>query len=277
MSDTATSPLSPVREDCQVVSMKEAGGYQRLTVVADAVAERARPGMFVTLRVGGDTSAMLRRRPFWVHRTRPSGVYGGTVEVVFAVRGPATRWLAGLSSAETVDVLGPLGRPFALPREPVVCALVGEGYGAAPLFLLGERLRERECGVHMVLGAVGERGLFGALEARRAALSVTVTTLDGSVGIKGDVVSALPPLLRRHGVDVVYACGSTRMLREVAQVARTAGAWSQVAVEAPMACGIGACLSCVVPVRAKNGTIRPARACVDGPVFAGDTVDWSLT
>lgn len=259
-----------------MLSVKPVGDYVHLTLIAGEVAARARPGTFVALGIGGETSALTLRRPFWIHRARPSGVYGGTVEVVFGVRSRATRWLAGLQQHDPVDLIGPVGRPFALPQEPVACAVVGEGYGAAPLFMLGKQLRERDCAVHMVLGAPDERRLFGALEARRAAQSVTVTTLDGSVGIKGGVAQVLPALLARHQVDVVYACGPTVMLRDVAQLARSTGVWCQVAMEAPMACVVGLCLSCVVPVRAKDGATRPVRCCVDGPVFAGDRLDWAL-
>ena len=70
--------------------------------------------------------------------------------------------------------------------------------------------------------------------------------------------------------------GPHRMLREVAQLASSTGAWCQVAMEAPMACGVGLCLSCVVPVKGKDDVTRPARCCVDGPVFGGDRVDWGL-
>ncbi len=260
----------------QVFSVKVVGHYVHLTLIASEVAEQARPGTFVALRIGDETSAMPLRRAFWVHRARQSGVYGGTVEVVFPVRGRATRWLAGLQTHDTVDIIGPVGRAFALPQEPVSCAVVGEGYGAAPMFMLGERLRERECAVHMVLGAPDERRLFGALEARRAAQSVTVTTLDGSVGIKGGIAGALPAVLARHHVDVVYACGPYGMLYDVARLAGSTGAWCQVAMEAPMACSVGLCLSCVVPVKGKDNITRPARCCVDGPVFAGERVDWGL-
>ena len=95
--------------------------------------------------------------------------------------------------------------PFKLPKEPVACALVGGGYGSAPLFGLAERLRERRCAVHMVLGAATEARLFGALEAKRSAQSVTVTTVDGSVGIKGLVTDALPGLITRNQIEVVYS------------------------------------------------------------------------
>lgn len=268
--------VGPLRVTSEVISCKQVGAYHHLTLVADEIAQRALPGTFVAISVGGDLSDALQRRALWLHRVRPAGVYGGTIEVVFAVLGPGTRWLSRLRAQDTVDVIGPVGRAFSLPQEPVACALVADGHGAAPMLMLAERLRERDCAVHMVLGASNERGLLGGLDAKRSAQSVIVTTRDGSVGIKGTVTDALPAVLERRRIDVVYAGGPTEILRDVVALARAAGAWSQVALEAPMACGVGLCLSCVIPVVRGDGAVRAARCCVDGPVFAGETVAWSL-
>ncbi len=264
----------PVQVGGRVFSLKRVGDYVHLTLVADGIAERTRPGNFVVLSVGGPTSGALLRRSFSIYRVRPAGVYGGTVEIVFAAHGLGTTWMSQLAPHDPVDVVGPLGRPFALPREPVACALVGGGYGSAPLFMLAERLRERGCAVHMVLGAANEAKLFGALEAKRSAQSVTVTTVDGSVGIKGVVTDPLPGLISRGGVDVVYSCGPMGMLRAVTEVAAAHGAWSQTAVEESMACGIGVCMTCVLPVVGDDNVTRMLRSCVEGPVFAGDRVRW---
>ncbi|MBA2445316.1 MAG: dihydroorotate dehydrogenase electron transfer subunit [Nocardioidaceae bacterium] len=263
-----------VQVDGEVLSNKRVGVYHHLTLVADGIAERTKPGNFVALSVGGATSAHLLRRAFSIYRVRPAGVYGGTVEVVFAAHGPGTQWLADRQPHDAVNVVGPLGRPFALPKEPVACALVGGGYGSAPLFALAEKLRERSCGAHMVLGAATESRLFGALEAKRAAQSVTVTTEDGSVGIKGLVTDPLPGLIARHSIDVVYSCGPMGMLSAVTRVATAHGAWSQTAVEESMACGIGVCMTCVLPVIGDDGVTKMVRSCVEGPVFAGDKVRW---
>ncbi|MEP6666540.1 MAG: dihydroorotate dehydrogenase electron transfer subunit [Nocardioidaceae bacterium] len=271
---TVTADPRPIQVTGEVFSMKKVGDYFLLTIVADGIAERTRPGHFVALAVGGETSGTLLRRAFSIYRVRPAGVYGGTVEIVFAAHGAGTRWMARLQPHDPIDVVGPLGRPFALPKEPVACALVGGGYGSAPLFDLAERLRERRCGVHMVLGAATETKLFGALEAKRAAQSVTVTTVDGSVGIKGMVTDALPALITRNKVEVVYACGPMGMLQAVTRVAGEYGAWCQTAVEESMACGIGVCMTCVMPVRGDDNVVRMVRSCVEGPVFAGDKVQW---
>jgi dihydroorotate dehydrogenase electron transfer subunit len=264
----------PLQVEGEVFSNKRVGDYFHLTFVAEGIAERTRPGNFVALAVGGPTSAALLRRAFSIYRARPAGVYGGTLEIVFAANGQGTRWLAERVPHDPVNIVGPLGRPFALPREPVACALVGGGYGSAPLFALAERLRERRCAVHMVLGAATESRLFGALEAKRSASSVTVTTVDGSVGIAGLVTDPLPALLVRNHVEVVYSCGPMPMLAAVSEVAKAHGAWSQTAVEESMACGIGVCMTCVLPVVGDDGVTRMVRSCVEGPVFAGDRVRW---
>lgn len=154
--------------------------------------------------------------------------------------------------------------------------LVGGGYGSAPLFMLAESLRTRGCGVHMVLGAASHDRVFGALEAKRAAQSVVVTTEDGSVGVRGRVTDVLPDLIRRVGAAVVYACGPMGMLAAVSAVASDSGAWSQTAVEESMACGIGVCMTCVLPVTGEDGVTRLVRSCVEGPVFRGDRVRWDL-
>jgi len=267
--------MAPVQIRGEVLSSRRAGEYHQVTVVAPGIAEQVRPGQFVALSVGGEHSSMMLRRAFSVYRTQDRGVYGGTVEVVFAEHGKGTQWLARLRPHDTVDVVGPLGRPFALPKEAVTCTLVGGGYGSAPLFTLAEQLRSRGCRVDFVLGAATEERLFGVLEAKRMSSSVAITTEDGSLGDVGVVTDSLPTIFERTQAEVVYACGPMGMLREVVELAQHFGAHSQCAVEEAMACGIGVCMTCVLPVIGDDGTTRMLRSCVDGPVFKGDRVRWS--
>jgi dihydroorotate dehydrogenase electron transfer subunit len=138
--------------------------------------------------------------------------------------------------------------------------------------MLAQALRDRECRVDMVLGAASEDRLFGALEAKRISASMTVTTDDGSVGVHGRVSDVIPALLERTNADVIYACGPMGMLKAVATIAEAQGITSQVAVEESMACGIGVCMTCVLPVVGDDGLTRMVRSCVEGPVFAGDRV-----
>ncbi len=201
-------------------------------------------------------------------------VYGGTVEVVLAVHGAGTAWLAAQHPHTPVDVVGPLGRPFSLPRDSVSATLVGGGYGSAPLFGLADALRGRGCRVDFVLGAASEDRLFGVLDAKRMASTVAVTTDDGSAGLPGRVTDALPGVMSAAHTDVVYACGPMAMLRAVTAVAAELGVVAQCAVEESMACGIGVCMTCVLPVVGDDGRTRMVRSCVDGPVFPGDRIRW---
>jgi len=266
--------MAAVQVRGEVLSIRRAGEFHALTVVAPGVAEGARPGHFVAVAVGGPSSATLLRRAFSIYRVQERGVYGSTVEIIFAVQGKGTAWLAERRAHDPVDIVGPLGRPFALPKEPVTATLVGGGYGSAPLFSLAEQLRGRGCRVDFVLGAASEPRLFGALEAKRMSTQVAITTEDGSLGERGRVTDVLPAMIKRSGAEVVYACGPMPMLRAVRLGDGVHGAHSQCAVEEAMACGIGVCMTCVLPVVGDDGQTRMLRSCVDGPVFRGDRVRW---
>ncbi|MGL5927524.1 MAG: dihydroorotate dehydrogenase electron transfer subunit [Dermatophilaceae bacterium] len=258
----------------ELVATRQVGAYQQLSIAASGVAGLAAPGQFLALAVGGPTSATLLRRCFSIHRVDPARTSGGTVDVVVAAHGPGTRWLVALRPHDPVDVVGPLGRPFALPSDPVPCVLVGGGYGSAPLSWLAEELRRGGCHVEMVLGAASEDRLFGVDEARRAADGVTVTTDDGSAGRRGWVSDVLPDVIRSHGARVVYACGPMAMLQAVSEIATAHQVVAHVAVEESMACGVGVCMTCVLPVTGDDGATRMVRSCVEGPVFRGDRVRW---
>jgi dihydroorotate dehydrogenase electron transfer subunit len=258
----------------ELIATRRVGAYQHLTFVAAGIAELARPGQFVALSVGGDTSANLLRRCFSIHKVSPSGTYGGTVDIVVAAHGPGTTWITRLAPHDEVDIVGPLGRPFPLPMEAVPCVLVGGGYGSAPLFWLAGQLAAKGCHVEMVLGAASEDRLFGVVEARRAADGLTVTTDDGSAGTRGWVSDVLPQVIQLSRAGVVYGCGPMGMLRSITEIAAAEGAVAQVAVEESMACGIGVCMTCVLPVTGADGTTRMVRSCVEGPVFRGSAVRW---
>jgi dihydroorotate dehydrogenase electron transfer subunit len=263
--------MSPVRELCEVLERRRVGEYHSLTVAARRIAEGARPGQFVHLLTGEDRSRPLRR-PFSIRRAEGPA----TVEVVFDVVGAGTRALAGLRPHDTVDALGPLGRPFDPPETPVACLLVGGGYGTAPLFFLATELRARGCRVDFAIGAATAGRLLDAVEARRLGHSLTVTTDDGSAGQRGLVTDPLPGLLAGTGAERVYACGPMPMLAAVSRLSAAAGVPCQVAVEEQMACGTGICFSCVVPVGGGSPEpARMARSCLEGPVFDGTAIAWA--
>ncbi len=269
------SSPGPRLELCEVLSHRRAGAYHSLSLVAPGIAAASRAGQFVSLLAGTDRSFLLRR-PFSIHLVERHGPTFGTIELVFDVTGPGTRALAQLRPHDSVDVLGPLGRPFTLPERPVACLLVGGGYGTAPLFFLAEELRVQGCRIDFVAGASTSERLFKAIEAKRLGRTAVITTEDGSFGQRGVVTDPLPALMAQARTEMVYACGPMPMLAAVSRVAAAAGVPCQIAVEEQMACGTGICFSCVVPLAdpADPGSTRMARSCIEGPVLDGAAVAW---
>jgi len=116
--------------------------------------------------------------------------------------------------------------------------------------------------------------VFGALTARRTGRTAIITTEDGSLGSRGIVTDMLDQAIHDGRTDVIYACGPMPMLRQITVLARRYDIPVQAAVEEAMACGIGVCMTCVLPVIGSDGITRMSRACMDGPVFRGESVRW---
>jgi NAD(P)H-flavin reductase len=267
-SPTSPAPRAahpPVQRVVEVVGRRPVNAYVELTLAAPEIAERAAPGQFVAFAVGGPLSAALLRRSIAI-----AGAGDGVVTVVVAPHGPGSTWLAGLREGDTVDVVGPLGRPFPLPEPGTPSLLVGGGYGAAALVGLAERLRASGSAVTAIAGAASAHRLCSVEELRAVADDVVVTTDDGSAGRRGWVSE--PAADRIGAAGVVYACGPMGMLRAIGELATARGIPSYVAVEESMACGIGVCMTCVLPIVGEDGRTRFSRSCTEGPVFGGDRV-----
>jgi dihydroorotate dehydrogenase electron transfer subunit len=265
--------VAPVQVRGTVLTVRRVDAFVAMTVVAPAIATRFRPGQFIAIAVGGPTSSMLARRVFAVHDVRPD--HGGTVEFVFLPREPGTQWLADCRSRDVLDIVGPLGRPFPVPKDPVSCLLVGVGDGSAPLFALAARLADRGSATDFLLGAESADRVFGALTARRTGRSAAIMTADGSLGSRGSVVDTLPTVMQQARTDVIYASAPLPVLRAVCALAARYSLPVQALVSEPvMTCGTGLCAGCVLPVVGNDGVTRMVRACVDGPVFRGDLVRW---
>ena len=266
--------MTPVQELGEIFAVQKVGAYYQFTVVAPGVAAAFAPGQFVAVGVGRPNSSMLLRRAFALYGATPTGDFAGTIQFVVAEHGPGTQWLVRQQAGAMLDLVGPLGTPFPMPKHPMPAVLVGGGYGTAPLIPLAQKLIEAGSDVEIVVGAATASRLFGELAARRAVGAVTVTTDDGTAGTRGMVTDVLPEAIKRIGAEVVYACGPMAMLRAVNDVAREHAIEAQVAVEESMACGVGVCMTCVLPVRGDDGQSRFLRSCVDGPVFDAARVRW---
>jgi len=261
--------------NAEVLSNKRAGSYNHMVFAVDGLAAHCKPGNFVAISVGGPTSSMILRRAFAIYRATMRSDGMGLLELVVAPMGSGSKWLASQQPGDVIDLIAPLGTAFGFPKDPVNALLIGGGYGSAPLFALAETLKQRGCRVDMVLGASTAGKIYAPLEGKRSVNSLTITTDDGSAGTTGRVSDVLPDLIKEHETDVIYSCGPMAMLEAITKISQDFGVVHQCSVEESMACGIGVCMTCVLPVEGEDGLIRMTRTCIDGPVMDGNKVLWT--
>jgi len=257
----------------EIVGNKRLGPYHHMVFSVGEIAAHVKPGNFVAISVGGEASSMVLRRAFAIYRAIDKGMLGGTIELVVAPHGAGSKWLTKQSVGDFVDLIAPLGTAFGIPTSNANAMLIGGGYGSAPLFALAEILKNRGCRVDMVLGASTASKIYAPLEGKRSVSSLTLTTDDGSAGIHGQITESIPRLIREFGTEVIYSCGPMAMLESVNKIASDFDIVHQCSVEESMACGIGVCMTCVVPMRVDN-EVKMIRTCIDGPVMDGAAIVW---
>ncbi len=266
-------PLAPWgRRLCQVTEGRASGGY-RFFSLRDAEGPEPLPGQFYMLAAerhweesGG--------RPFLPRAlsVADTGTVAGGVRLDFLVEavGPGTERLCELEPGERVWVNGPLGNGFSEPRElspgAAGAILVGGGIGIAPLALLRRRFVERGIPTRVLLGFRDEAH-SGGLDDLFACCEIALASDDGHIGHRGYVTDLLAAMLAGDDAAsaAVYACGPPPMLDAVAALCASRDIACELAMEAPMACGYGACFGCAVP-KPDGGYIR---LCIDGPVVRG--------
>lgn len=259
-----------------IVGNKKVGQYHQILISVGELVSQCKPGNFVAISVGGPNSKMVLRRAFAISRTTTSPQYGGAIELIVAPHGNGSSWLCGLAEGEQIDITLPLGTAFGIPTTNVNALLVGGGYGSAPLFGLAEVLKERGCRVDMLLGASTGAKIYAPLEGKRSINSLRIFTEDGSMGETGRITSPIAQLVSELQIDVVYSCGPMAMLKAISDILNGGDVVHQCAVEEAMACGIGICMTCVLPVKDETGKISNLRSCVDGPVMDGASIQWDL-
>jgi dihydroorotate dehydrogenase electron transfer subunit len=254
----------------------------RVRVECPEIASRVVPGQFAMVRMPGRVDPLLAR-PLAIYDTRAGG---REVDFVYLVHGKFTTALKDLSVGQEVVVWGPLGNGFNPPAVDHL-VLVAGGIGQTALLALGrERLGRGRYGTpprdvpiaSRVTFCWGARhaGMFADLDDfRDAGMDVHLATLDGSAGRKGTVVDLLDDVVARgSGSCRVACCGPERMMAAVTHWARGRLLPCDVSLEAPMACGIGICFTCVAPIRDTTGAWDYRRTCIAGPVFDGSTIVW---
>jgi dihydroorotate dehydrogenase electron transfer subunit len=259
-----------------IVGNKKVGQYHQILISVGELVSQCKPGNFVAISVGGPNSKMVLRRAFAISRTTTSPQFGGAIELIVAPHGSGSSWLCGLGDGEQIDITLPLGTAFGIPTTNVNALLVGGGYGSAPLFGLAEVLKERGCRVDMLLGASTGSKIYAPLEGKRSVNSLRIFTEDGSMGETGRITAPIAQLISELQIDVVYSCGPMAMLKAISEILDGGDVVHQCAVEEAMACGIGICMTCVLPVKDPTGKISNLRSCIDGPVMDGASIEWDL-
>lgn len=261
MSGREAAPFG--RRLLTVSERREAGPYVILTA-PDPDGPAIAPGQFAMLAAAEGWGAGEDERPFLprafsVLRTSAAGL-----EFMLEDVGPGTRRLCALRPGDGIWVVGPLGQGFTAPGDGRRALLVGGGVGTAPLAIWQDALRAAGTAETAILGFRDAPHTAGAALLADA----QVATDDGSTGHHGLVTDLLDAELDADPHATIYSCGPPGMLEAVRARGIARGVPTQLALEAGMACGYGACFGCVVPLAAGGY----ARVCVDGPVFAADAL-----
>ena len=241
-----------IQASCQVVEKKQLNESTYILVLENAViASKSKPGQFVHINIGPGS---VVRRPFSIYETQRD-----TFSILFQVVGPGTRRLATYRASQYLDIIGPLGRGFTLESKSPI--LIGGGMGAACLKLLSKHLEINKVKPKVLLG-------FKDSECAIEWSGAKVSSEDGSCGTKGLVTDLLKKEIDSK-TDMIYVCGPEPMMKEVTAIAKKKDILTYISMERYMACGVGACLSCVCET--KYGV---ARVCKEGPVFNSKDIVW---
>lgn len=265
-----------VQQNIAILSNKRVGAYHQIILSVGDIVKNCRPGNFVAISVGGSGSRMILRRAFAISRTSDNSQYGGTMELIVAPHGSGSSWLCSQPEGTELDIVAPLGTAFGIPTQPINALLIGGGYGSAPLFGLADVLKSRGSKVDMLLGASVGSKIYAPMEGKRSVNSLKIYTEDGSMGETGRVTESLLDIVKDRNIDVIYSCGPMAMLRAITEIVRDLDVIHQCAVEESMACGIGICMTCVLPVQSGDGSTYMARSCIEGPVMDSSVVRWDL-
>jgi len=222
------------------------------------------PGQFYMIEVNRGNDPLLKRA-FSLFRKTPDGF-----QLMFRIKGRGTTLLKEMKKDDALEVLGPLGNRYPVPSEEQVPLVIAGGIGIASVFPF---LHEHRGRALVFYGVRSGDEIFVLDELKGMSRDVFISTDDGSMGTKGNIVDVLNNYLDSKSADigkyVLYACGPYTMLKAVSKVAASKGITAYISMEESMACGLGACLGCVV--KTKTGY---KRVCKEGPIFNSEEIVW---
>lgn len=224
-----------------------------------------RPGQFFMLSVDNGLDPLLKR-PFSVHRW-----LGTDFQLLYRIVGKATAMLKDKNPGSPLDVMGPLGNGFPKPEAKTTKVIIAGGLGIAPLFALAETIKDKN--LHVFIGARTKQEVLCIDRLKSIGITPLISTDDGSIGAKGLVLEQVTQFLSQNTSGTpdicLYSCGPQPMLKALTELVSRFTVKGYLALEENMACGLGACLSCVVNTR--DGL---KRVCADGPVFSAGEIVW---
>ncbi len=257
-----------IQEKVTVIGNEKIGSvYYRITLTCHKDYSRAIPGQFIMLGFSDSRDFMLRR-PFSIHTLKIESNNAIGINLLYKVVGPTTKKLSQCKKGDNLEILGPLGRGFLVSEEANRIFMVAGGVGIAPISFLVESMIQKRIDLSrsdLFFGGRTKDDLPCKDDFQNRGIEVRLATDDGSLGEIGNVTKPLEAALTKNRPDVIYACGPWPMLKAVGKIAESKRIPCQLSVEAMMACGIGACLGCVVESRNENS--KRLHACKDGPVF----------
>ncbi len=261
--------LNNFQENTQILENKNyKGDYYCITFQAPIISPSVVPGQFVHLQLPTSPNLLLRR-PFSIYNVDTKL---GTLSLIYKVIGKGSKALSMLLPGTVVNLLGPLGNGFPTATNKKSVIIVAGGYGCASTYLVAKTAVAPGC---CVLGARTKDDILVENEFKQTGFEVNITTNDGSYGHKGIVTDVLEQKLNsiQNQPAVVYACGPNAMLEAVGKLAMKHHVNSYLSFDMPMCCGVGACFTCVIKIKAANSDgWEYVRTCYTGPVFEANDV-----
>ncbi len=256
--------IKPTCEDTFLLKHRDLkNGYHSLTFQSYSRVKQCRPGQFVHVQLPG--CDIFFRRAFSVAAV---DLEKRQIEIILKVFGRGSKALSALHREDRVNMLGPLGVPFRMPRKKEKTVIVAGGVGFPPLMFLATSMVARGYDPKNIEFFYGGRTAADIIERSRIkklGVNFHPVTEDGSLGVKGLVTEPVEEFIvdRKRSEVKLYGCGPEGMLKATNDLGVRLGVGGQISLEAPMPCGVGICLGCVVPLTAGGH----ARVCCDGPVF----------
>ena len=226
---------------------------------------KPKPGQFFMLSADNSLDPLLKR-PFSLFRRLDKDI-----QILYRVVGKLTNILKDKKPDDILEIIGPLGNGFPVIKGKARPILIGGGIGSAPLFSLAETIKHKK--PIFFIGAKTKKEILYTYALKSIGINPIISTDDGTLGQKGFVTDMLKVFLTHHSSPItdycIYACGPRLMLKELTLLSEKFNLKGYIALEENMACGVGACLSCVV--NTKNGF---KRVCKEGPVFPIEEIIW---